>query len=248
MKFSITAHSKSATDRVIAYDKTKYYYLNNSTGETSVAGDNFFPYIDPGPNQNIRIAVFGASGSGKSTWIGLALDEILHNKLPGVKQIYIISDVGHDPVFDDQRRRIPLKRLNCRSEAIVQVQAEMLKDSLIIFDDIERISHKQIRTHILNLRANCLENGRHYNQKAIFCVSHNALGGAINSALKSEMNALVVFPAFLQYHQLKTILSKYVGLSNEQINFVKNLDSRWAYINIHPVPYCIFQQGIKLFT
>ena len=246
MKFSITT---SDSKHPVAYSK-KYYYLEKTQhGKTEITDtDDLFPYIDPVHNQNIRIAVFGASGSGKSTVIGQALDEILNNKLPGVQQIYIISDVSHDPVFDDQRRRIPVKRLNCRSEAILQVQAETLKDSLIIFDDIERISNKTIRAHVLNLRAHCLENGRHYNQKAIFCVSHNALGGAVNSALKSEMNALVVFPQFLQYHQLKTVLSKYVGLSNSDINFVKNLDSRWAYINIHPIPYCVHQQGIKLFT
>ncbi len=96
------------------------------------------------------------------------------------------------------------------------------EDCVVVFDDIENLTNKNVNKQVLNLRNSMLEKGRHKNID-IISISHSALGGGITKFVHSEATGFVVFPRYSQVHQLTTYLTKYAGLSKQAIEKINEI-------------------------
>ena len=225
-----------------------YTYQDESGGikECEIGpGDRFtfFPYMGEITRQIHRILVSGRSGSGKSWIIGMLLDQMAHS-FPG-HDIVIISFVAEDPSLDRPRNGKKPLRLNLKDPDMFNIEPSFFEKSIVIYDDIEKGTDKATVKYLLNLRAMMMETSRHYNTH-IITVSHDLLGGNTNKTVKSEATSAFLFVQYNQPHQTREYLRKYVGLSNEQINEIMQLPSRWCYINLLAPTFYITDRRVKL--
>lgn len=197
------------------------------------SSEEFFPCFQYVKGQNHRILVVGASGSGKSTVIGRVLDQMASDTK---KDIFIISFVNSDPELDRRRNgRMPTRiKLDYQPGSPEYTQIfgynyEFFNNSIVVFDDVEKSTDKKLLAHILALRAQLFEMGRH-GKTDLISVSHDILGGNVNKLVKAESTGCFLFPAHNKPHQTGQYLEKYVGLSEEQIHDVMTVKSRWVYI------------------
>ena len=214
-----------------------------------------FPYFAKVEEQNHRLMITGASGSGKSTVIGRILDQLVKNKprpteedirqgeLPG--QIIIFSAIDKDPPLDKPRRGIEPLRMDLTNSDILELDWEDFKQSIVIFDDIEFYHNKKVNKKLLDLRSAMFERSRHA-ETDLISVSHLALSGAVNRTVKSEMTGLFVFPQHTQSHQIKQMLKIYLGLNEDQIQRIISLPSRYVFISNHSPHYVVYRYGVYL--
>lgn len=219
------------------------------------SGSEIFPHFVKIKEQNHRIMVTGASGSGKSTAIGRVLDQLVKNKprptesdiqqgeLPG--QIVIFSAIHSDPPLDKPRRGLDPIRIDLNNPELMNLTWEDFKQSIVIFDDIEFYSDKKVNKKLLDLRSSMFERSRHA-ETDLISVSHLALSGAVNRTVKSEMTGLFVFPQHSQAHQIRQMLKIYLGLNEEQIQKIIALPSRYVYISNHSPHYVVYRYGVYL--
>ena len=237
-------------------NNTIIYLNDDDDGVSSLEVQNveIYPMLKykEGEVQNHRIAVLGKSGSGKSHFIGQLLDSMTSKKFGNPeRKIVIISGVEQDDALDKERgpkdqKSLPI-RLNLDNERLGEVTIDDLDGSIVIFDDTENISDKVVNTTLHRLRNSICERGRHHNID-LLSVSHNALGGHMTRLVHSESTGCVVFPQYTQFHTLNAYLTKYIGLSKENISKVVQLGkvSRYVYIsNLSPC-YIVYMKGVFL--
>lgn len=180
--------------------------------------------VIPNDAWNGAISVFGQSGSGKSTWISNYL-KVYKRKFPKNK-IYVLSPILDDPAF------APLKPEYVKIDgSIVEdpLDVSEFKNSILVFDDIESIKNKDENQAIQHFRDSVLETGRHHNVEAI-CVSHVLLNGNSTKKMLNESNYIVVFPNS-NFNAIKNFCSRYIGMSRDDINWIKQCKSRWVCIS-----------------
>lgn len=177
-------------------------------------------------NQRQCILVTGPSGVGKSTWTSKYAKEY-HQDFPN-NPIYLISKKTSDPEFDKFKyiTRIELDEDFATGEPL---QPEDLKNSLVIFDDIENISDDNIKNAVYKLKDNLLETGRDKNIYMVIAI-HMARNNKCTRTDNNESSAFVLFKGGNSYHN-KRYLKEYIGLDSKGIQRILDLPSRWVYIN-----------------
>lgn len=219
-------------------DKNKIINIDSTTYILS-------PYLKLEKNQVHRIAVFGMSGSGKSTYIARhIIDQLCEDNSI---LVYIFTTNTHDPEYDRPHSSHNIKphRINLKDPTLFMLECEYFKNSLLIFDDIERITDKPTLNFVLQFRNQCLENSRKYNTH-IVSVSHDMLSAGLNKVVKSEMTACVLYPKYNQYHQTSVFLKTYLGLDDTKIKEISKLKSRWVYIKRNVPQYMVHQHGCEI--
>lgn len=169
---------------------------------------------------NDRLYVSGQSGSGKSTFCAnYALE--YQREFPGNK-VFLFSIKNYDPVFDNNVPnliRVPLDRKLLDINDITQYS-----DSLMIFDDFERVSDPHIKKAILRLKDNVFQLGR-ANNIYICSIQHKSLGGQKSIVDLQESNILVIFPKH-NLGEAKKILTNYCSYDRCQIDRILDNDTR----------------------
>lgn len=170
------------------------------------------------------IYVSGISGVGKSTWVRDYAKEYI-KKFPS-NNVIVISPKKHD-IFDE----IKCIRIKCDEQNFVEEPINIedeLSDSLVIADDYESCD-KPIRDGIINLLNKICIEGRQYNISCCI-ITHTFSNFLSTRTLLSESHYLVIFPG-TSMHQFKTYAKNHIGLSNDQINKIINVRSRWVCIH-----------------
>ena len=192
--------------------------------------ESFFPAIHDWDedNMNQRIYVTGKSGSGKSYHFIRPYIEHYHKKFPK-NDVYLFSSKLEDPALDDLKY---LKRVDIDEDILENpVDIRQLKNSLLVFDDIEDFKHKKLTKEILRLLEEVLKNGRSMN---IYCVyTHHQPTDYKNTRLQLfESTGIVIFPKSKVggKHDYDYLLDKYIPLSKVNKNIIKNTDSKFVYI------------------
>lgn len=224
-----------------------------------------FPFFDKIKNEKqvYHTLVTGQTGSGKSYVIGQCLEQMMKTLLPPLTEeeelyreqddleiaasnIVIFSGSPSDAALDIVRNgRTPI-RMDLKHENLQDIELSDLKNSIVIFDDIERISFsKKVRDYLVRLRDDMLENGRHYNIN-MFTVSHNPLGGPLTRVVNSETGYCFIFPRHNAGKRLSDYLDRYVDLTQQQIDRIKELPSRWVFIRRRFPRYVVYQHGAYL--
>lgn len=187
------------------------------------------------PNMNVSAyekarhqLIAGPTGSGKSYKIAQYLNAIL--KPNSKKNIFLFSDVESDEVLD---RFKSLKRIMLNNELIDSpIQPHELENSICIFDDIDSISDKKLKSNVETLLDSLLKRGRHEGIE-IICTSHLLTDYKRTRVILSEVSFITLFCRSGSSNSINYLLSKYVGLSKKQISDIFNLPTRSVTIYTH---------------
>lgn len=166
------------------------------------------------------IYVVGASGSGKSHWTTQYVKEYL--KKFKKNKVHLIS-----PITDDKNiNSLKPNRINPNTQVFLDDPpvCEDFKDSILILDDVEAYDKKTLNRvmTLVNSIATC---GRHTNVSLMF-LAHTACNGHMSKLLLSECHAIVLFPQNFSGRTSKYLLDNYFGFNKQQIQSIKNVNSR----------------------
>lgn len=177
------------------------------------------PYINISSSEKARHQLIaGPTGSGKSYAIGRYLS-IVANKH---KKIFLFSDVDYDDVLD----KYNITRIELNDDIIASpIEPHELKNSIVIFDDIDSISNKKLKLNIETLRDSLLKRGRHEGIEVI-CTSHLLTDYKSTRVVLSEVSMVTIFTKSGSTNSIHYLLGKYIGLSKEQIARIYDLPSR----------------------
>ena len=184
--------------------------------------------------------VSGMSGSGKSTYTA-SLCRTYKKQFPD-NSIILFSNKPSDPVFDrlDYVQRIVI------NEDLLEdpITLNEMENSLIVFDDVEYSSNKQIDNELDRIRDLILQQGRSYHCSFVY-ITHQSNNYKQTRTILNECNSITIFPSMTTRYSLNYLLSKYFGFDKNQINKICKLPSRWVTIYKSP-PLITYSSGAYL--
>lgn len=189
--------------------------------------DNFeFQQIPNHNNERDCIYVAGMSGSGKSYYIKEFTLQYI--KRYPKQEITLFSFKKEDKTLDAIKK---INRIDIYDTEFINedLEAPDFSDSLVIFDDIDCIPDKRLKNKLLNLLQQILQIGRSYHVTVCFAC-HEVCNGHETKPVLNECHSLTIFPRTMGNKKLKYLLENYFGMDKEQIEKVKNIDSRWVTI------------------
>ena len=178
-----------------------------------ISNDSTFQHIPDTTKEREIIYITGPSGSGKSTYTRKFLEE--YKKKYKDRPIYMFSSLKEDPSLDS----IKPKRFKIDALYKDPIEAEELKDSVVIFDDIDVISDRKIKEAVYNILNNILEIGRHF---SITCIITNHLptNGRDTRRILNESHCYVYFPHSAG-GKIKYLLQEYLDIDKKKSNTSK---------------------------
>lgn len=225
------------------WKKPKMIYLAKDN-ELNEVKDCFNKLILDDTNSKFQLAInkdlermiayiAGASGSGKS-FFASQLIEKYHKAYPK-NPVYIFSSVDEDKAFDKFKfvSRIKLDELLTEN-----LDINDLANSLVIMDDIDSISNKKIKDKVLNIANEGLQRGRHSKTSMIF-TNHILCDGRQTRHILNEAHTITIFPKSANSRNLDYLLGSYIGLSKQEIQYVKQMNTRpCTIIKSYPQVVC----------
>ena len=192
------------------------------------------------PSHHYAMSVYGASGCGKSTFVGKFMSE--YKRKHKDRPIYVFSSVTDDPAFKKA------KPIYIKLDETILSDPFMVNEfskSLVVFDDLESLRN-DLFSAVNKFRDQCLEVGRHHNINTV-SINHIIQGGALTKRLQNESNITVLYPRTNVSAISKLCKSQY-GMGNEEI---KNLigmgkTSRWVCISRDYPSFVISENQVKV--
>lgn len=194
--------------------------------------------IKPLPLQeSSRIAVFGPSGVGKSTFISQWL-RTYKEKYPK-NHIYIFSPKTKDPAFNNIKKLDYVKL----DDSILDDPLECSEfiNSVCVFDDIESITNKDIYDAVRRFRDQCYEIGRAPYNITTIAVHHVILANQATKIILNESEEVILFPKS-NFSAISNLCRRYYGFDRDQLNYLKEVPSRWVVIK-RSFPTCIISEN-----
>ena len=184
--------------------------------------------------------IFGSTGSGKSVFCSFYAKQ--YSQLFQDNPIYLVSNVDIDPALDPIKNLIRVPLDDVKDGKILPTT---IGNSLIIFDDVDAIVNKELAVTVELVRDNLLTLGRHYGIYVV-CTSHLGLGSAHSRVPLNESSFIVSFPHGGNWHHLSTVMTKYAGLSKNQVQVLHDLPTRWILVNKTYPSYVLYEKGVYL--
>lgn len=184
------------------------------------------------PNQKDErdcIYISGPSGAGKSTFAGDYLKE--YKKIYPNNQVLLISK---KPLNKDVNPN-SYKHIEVTKEFINKIKIKDLKNSLLIFDDIENISNsKEDLKLVYNIINEMLNVGRSYGI-SILVISHILCNYQATKNILNECTKVVIFPGAGCDGNYKNYMKRHLGFDKKQVDEILKLDpkTRWLMIDKH---------------
>jgi len=200
------------------------------------------PDIDPvQEKQRDILYITGPSGSGKSTYTANYMQK--YKRILKNNPIYLFSALSEDSVLDEYN---PQRILIDERMITEPFAVEDFKDSMVIFDDIDVISDKNIKEAVYQLLNEILETGRHHNVTAIV-TNHLPTNGQNTKRCLNESKYITYFPFSGSSRAVKYLLTEYLGLDKKDIERIKKTKSRWATIYTRYPNFCITETEMFIF-
>lgn len=186
----------------------------------------------------------GPSGSGKTTSAAKFAKEY-HTMYPDNKIVFIstVNDnkdiMKLDPIFINIRDPYLIEqnwfgpdklRLINNPNAADDDQISDFQHSLVIFDDLEAISDKELAKSIRELQDQILNIGRHFCVSCVIC-KHLACEYNKTKQILLESDFITIFPRKSTPKNLVYLLNKHLGFDNKTINMIINSDSSTVTIS-----------------
>jgi hypothetical protein len=217
--------------------KKKIFSISSEKEETDESGKMYDKYsLKKGkfqliPNKNKErdtIFICGQAGSGKSYFTAKYAKE--YRRVYPKNPIFLFSEKVEDEQLDEIKG---LKRIKLDDSLYLKpFNYTDFKDSLTIFDDVDAIHNKQLRSAIFFLRDKLLKLGRSQ-KSSVITTNHSCTG----QDLKGVLNESNIFVFFMNNYNrsLKYLLNEYLGMDKKQIEALKKKSSRWSvYIKTFP--------------
>lgn len=198
----------------------------------------------PVPNIERRESTYASSpsGGGKSYFTNLYIEQF-KEMFPDYL-ILLFSRKPADPILDQHKELVRMKLdENILIDPIDPVKE--LENSLLIFDDVDTLESKLMRDELFRLRNDILEIGRAKNTY-IITTSHIIANYSQTRTVLNEADNITIFPQHTIENQMIRLLDKYCGFTKEQIEKIKNLQSRWVSIYKKHPKYILYEKGIIL--
>ena len=205
------------------YNEAKRY-ADNSTKHYLDFGKNetVMPCF---PEPSVRVFVSGLSGSGKSTMIQ---NLILNNPPKGDGFVFLFSPITEDESLSKIKKLIHLDFVDFERENEKEFEFEDIPaGSICIFDDYQT-ARKDLLPLYQELLDKIMERGRH-NSISCYVVSHNPLAGVKTKVAIRESTYMLVFPRS-NPRDVRVLLKTYCGFSDNEIDQIMNIRSRWALV------------------
>jgi Cdc6-like AAA superfamily ATPase len=195
----------------------------------------------PDPEMERQILyIFGASGSGKSTYARNYIQQ--WRKKHKESEVYLFSSLTEDKSLDE----IKPKRIKIGMNLIDKpIDIEVFTKCMVIFDDIDVIRDKKIKEAVYDILNAILETGRHFNIDCIL-TNHLPSNGKDTRRILNECHSITYFPHSGAGRQQRYFLENYAGLDFKEMKKIKKLGTRWATI-FKTYPMCCMTEK-DLFT
>lgn len=199
--------------------------------------------IIPLPNENDEDAdhyyIAGQTGAGKSSMVGNIIKEIPKGKK---KDIFVFSTFDDDKALDELKPT----RINIDEDMIDEpIQKEELQNSVVIFDDIDKIRPAKLAKACRDLRDDLLQNGRKMGIKC-FTTSHQIMDYKSTRDCLNCTQKIVIFPQATSPHHISRFLKVYMGFDKNQINKVKNINTRSILFSTNFPRYMLWDKGCMI--
>lgn len=242
-------HYKSCKQKLLSdfYDSMNTKKVNDiilKKDSIELLGDLEFSH-HANPNKRENLLLLGPSGVGKSYYSSNYIKS--YHLIKPKSRIYLFSKIENDASFKGQKYVYKVD-LDGIEEEKVNMKQELL-NSLCVFDDIEDSSNKKLTDYLVGLNNEILHQGRDQSLSGddIYSITtmHISEGHKTRKSI-NEATSITVFQP-LNY-QSTTMLTKYCGLSKNQINKIKNLKSRWITVFTHHPQIILTQKKIYLLS
>jgi hypothetical protein len=151
------------------------------------------------------------------------------------REIYLFSSLKEDESLD----KIKPKRFKMDDTLWKDpLNAEELKESVCIFDDIDVLSDKKIKEAVYKIMDSVLEIGRHFKITAII-TNHLPTNGLFTRRILNEAHCYVFFPHSAG-GKIRYLLQEYLDIDKHMIKYFKSANSRWCVIyKNYPMAYML---------
>ena len=231
------------------YDK-KLIYINPDLNDKDatdfkqlkIANECKFQQVPDTTKEREILYITGPSGSGKSTYTRMYIEE--YKKKYKDREIYLFSSLKEDESLD----KIKPKRFKIDDNLWKDpLNAEELKESVCIFDDIDVISDKKIKEAVYSIMNNVLEIGRHFSIAAII-TNHLPTNGRDARRILNESMSYTFFPHSAG-GKIKYLLQEYLDIDKAMVKYFKNANSRWCTVfKNFPMAYMLEHEIAMLHT
>ena len=191
------------------------------------------------PETRDCIYICGKSGSGKSYFCRQFMQN--YSKIYPKRKIYVFSALDSDPAYDD----LDIERITLDEEfgEIEDPDYSDLEKSLVVFDDIDRISNKKIYKNVVQIQNMCLELGRK-KEISMLNTSHISCDYRKSRVLLNEANYICLF--YVRSNGAnKYYLEKKSGLDKSTIKKICELETRWVCLKCDHPGFYFWEKGIS---
>ena len=188
-----------------------------------------------------RIAVFGPSGVGKSTWISSFMKKYI--EYYPKNNIYVFSPKKDDEAFKNIKNLHYVKI----DESILDEPLDVseFKDSICCFDDIESITDKHLNIAITKFRNQCYEIGRSPSNITTIAVHHVILASEKTKIILNESDQVVLFPKS-NFSQIESLCRRYYGMTKDQLNYIRDIPSRYVVVKRSYPTTILSENAVKI--
>lgn len=189
-----------------------------------------------------QVYLAGPNGSGKTHTAAMYIMELLE-MYPNIR-IYVFSDLEEDPEIDNISERV--HRIMIDYTLISEpLNPEDFANSVVLFDDIDSIADKKILQAVNTLKDSILKTSRHSNTY-VLVTNHLITDRDKTRVSINECRELFLFHK--SGSNIERILKVYTGLSNKQIEILKQLPGRWLCFHKNAPQYIVYEYGVMLLT
>jgi hypothetical protein len=221
------------------YDHAIKILENSKDKEIVLQEGELVPMFDDTLERQVFM-IAGMSGSGKSTFTA-GLCRTYKKQFPDNK-IILFSNKPQDPVFD---RLEYIERIVINEDLLKDpITLNEIENSLVLFDDVEYSTNKDIDKELDRIQYLILQQGRSYKVSFVY-ISHQANNHRQTRVILNECHSVTIFPAMCTRYSLHYLLNKYFGFSKDQINKLCKLPSRAITIYKSP-PLVLYKSGAYL--
>ena len=189
--------------------------------------------------ESSRIAIFGPSGVGKSTFTGNWLKQ--YKRLYPKNSIYIFSPILHDPAFDAVKPEYVKIDISILEEPL---DVKEFKSSCCVFDDTESITNKELNRAIATFRDECYQIGRHENITTV-SITHVILNSSASKVILNESDSVCLFPRS-NFSAISNLCRRYYGFDRSSLQYLKDVKSRYAVVKRSYPTTIITENAIKI--
>jgi ABC-type dipeptide/oligopeptide/nickel transport system ATPase component len=204
------------------------------------------PYINQKSNQRSASFISGISGSGKSTKAASLIKKIRRVRQDRHREIVVFSSGSiEDPVWEQFEE---IEVIDMNDERFLEIQIEDLSGYIVVFDDWENVSNKELKKYIAHFAKDCLERTRKLECDIIF-INHQTQNYNVTKGLIFECDTFYLNIAANRNASIK-FLKSYSHLTKKELMELDSYEfsSEFGFVTFRKSypSYIIVENSIQL--